>query len=309
MNLFKKTVRDINQLRIQGATNVAKSAVKALEFLAEKSKARTKADFLKELEKARQELCAKRLTEPLMRNALRYIHFNVKDSSVESVEDLKKLVSVVGEDILKNVDADKEKIAHFLANKVAEGNTVLTHCHSSTVTAGLIKAWKDGKKFSVICTETRPLFQGRRTAKELIEAGIPVTMIVDSAMSTFIEKTDFVVVGCDVITADINLINKVGTLYAALASKRTNRPFYVCTELAKFDPETLFGKNEQIEQRPADEIWKSRPDKLNIANPAFDVTPRELLTSFITQEGIIPPDSLFDMVKDKAPWILYGVKQ
>jgi translation initiation factor 2B subunit (eIF-2B alpha/beta/delta family) len=112
-----------------------------------------------------------------------------------------------------------------------------------------------------------------------------------------------------VITADINLINKVGTLYAALASKRTNKPFYVCTELAKFDPETLFGKNEQIEQRPADEIWKSRPDKLNIANPAFDVTPRELLTSFITQEGIIPPDSLFDMVKDKAPWILYGVKQ
>jgi ribose 1,5-bisphosphate isomerase len=243
-----------------------------------------------------------------MRNALRYIVYNIKDSSVQTIEDLKKLFLVVEEDVLKNISADKEKIASFIANKIENGNTILTHCHSSSVTGGLIRAWKEGKKFSVICTETRPLLQGHRTAKELSEAGIPVTLIVDSAVSTFVSKANVVFVGCDVITAEGNVINKVGTLNVALGAKRVGIPFYVCGELAKFDPETLSGKNEEIEQRPAKEVWDKAPENVKIANPAFDVLPSELITAFMTQEGIVPPASIFDAVKDKATWLLYGLK-
>lgn len=306
MNLLNKTVRDIKKIKIQGATNVAKFAVKAFDSVAQKSKAKTKSGFVKELERAKDQLYLTRKTEPLMHNILRYILQNVKESNITTIDDLKKLVSVAGENFLKETIEQKEKIAGYISDEIEGGDVVMTHCHSSSVTLGLIKAWKAGKKFSVICTETRPLFQGRKTAKELVEAGIPVTMIVDSAVSTYIEKVKFVAVGCDMITSDIDAVNKIGTLNLALGAKRVGIPFYVCTTLGKFDPETIENKEDIVEKRSGDEIWKNKPKGLKIENPAFDITSRELITSFITEYGVTPPASIYDIIKDKASWILHG---
>jgi len=306
MDLLKKTAKDIKSITIQGATKIAEAAIKALEHVAKTSKAKTKSQMILELEKAKILLYATRPTEPLMRNSLRFIVANAKESKFEDIDDLRKLVSVAGKDILNKIYAAKKRIGEFAGNKIEEGMTVFTHCHSSTVIDAFRHAKSQGKKFSVICTESRPLFQGRTTAKELIEIGIPVTMIIDSNVSAHIKKADMVMVGADLITSDMNFVNKVGTQNVAYGAKRVGVPLYVCTDLAKYDPETMFGKTEEIEQRSPDEVWKGAPKKLKIVNPAFDVVPRELATAYITQEGVLAPESMLDVINEKYTWITYG---
>jgi ribose 1,5-bisphosphate isomerase len=306
MDLLKNTAKDIKSIKIQGATNLAEAAIKALEHVAKTSKAKTKSQMVSELEKAKILLYATRPTEPLMRNSLRFIVANAKESKLEDIDDLRKLVSVAGKDILDKIEDAKKRISEFAGNKIEEGMTVFTHCHSSTVIGAFKHAKAQGKKFSVICTESRPLFQGRTTAKELINMGIPVSMIIDSNVSAHIKKADMVLVGADLITSDMNFVNKVGTQNVAYGAKRVGIPLYVCTDLAKYDPETMFGKTEEIEQRSPDEVWKGAPKKLKIVNPAFDVVPRELATAYITQEGVLAPESMLDVINEKYTWITYG---
>ena len=308
MNKLGKVAKDIKELKIQGATAVAASALNAIKYVAKHSKAKNSDSFIKEIEKAKDVLYATRPTEPLMRNSLRFILHNIKESGVKDPDKLRHLVAVAADEFLFNIKKDKGRIAEIGSGKIEDGMTVLTHCHSSTVVGIFRKAKAQGKKFSVICTETRPNYQGRITAKELIKLKIPTTMIVDSAISSFVKKVDVVVVGCDLITSDISVLNKVGTFYASLAAKRVGIPFYCAAELAKFDPETMFGKIEQIEQRPGKQVWPDAPKNLKIANPVFDITPRENISAFITPEGIIPPSAIPDLINDKLPWIFKGVR-
>jgi len=167
----------------------------------------------------------------------------------------------------------------------------------------LKRAKQEGKTFEVVCTESRPVFQGRLTAKEMLDAGIKTTMIVDSAVRHFINEVDFVVVGADAITSEGNVINKIGTSMVALAAKEARTPFYVATELLKFDPVTVFGAYERIEERSPKEVWDTPPHGLIIRNPAFDVTRREFIHGIICEEGIMPPHAISELITRKHPWI------
>lgn len=308
MDFFEKTARDIKSLKIQGATNVAKSAVNALRWKAEKSKAKTKLSLVAELEHSRRILSQTRSTEPLMRNCLRYAIEILKDSHSKNPKELSKIISRTAEELLFKIKSSNEIIAEYGGRMIKNNSVVFTHCHSSTVLNILKKAKKRGKKFSVICTETRPRFQGRITAQELAKAKIPVTMIVDSAVSTYIKHADIAFVGADLITAEMGAVNKIGTLNLAIACKRENVPFFCATTLAKFDPESLLGKREEIEFRDAKEIWEKPPKGLKLLNPAFDVTPRELINAYITEKGILTPDSLLMTAEDNMPWMFKGIK-
>ena len=137
------------------------------------------------------------------------------------------------------MDDSREQTAEIGAKRIQDGMTVFTHCHSSTVTRLLAKAKQGGKNFKVICTETRPAFQGRITAKEMVELGIETTFIVDSAARTFMPKADLVIVGADAITSEGNVVNKIGTGGLAVLAHEARKPFYVVSELLKFDPVTL----------------------------------------------------------------------
>lgn len=308
MDFFQKTAKDIKSLKIQGATNVANAAVNALMWKAKKIKSRRKTDFLIKLDKYKQILVETRATEPLMRNILRYTMHVLRRSDYEKSNELASLISLVSKDFAFNLERARKRIAVVGANAVRNNSVVFTHCHSSTVVDILRTAKKLGKKFRVMHTETRPRYQGHITARELVKAGIPTTMVVDSAVSTYIKKADMAIVGADVITAESSLINKVGTLYMALASKRVNIPFFSAAVLTKFDPETIFGKPEEIEMRNPNEVWKTPPKKLKILNPAFDITPRNLINAYITEAGMVTPESVQNVVYDKYPWVLRGIK-
>jgi ribose 1,5-bisphosphate isomerase len=293
----------IRKLEVQGARNVAIAAIKAVEALAGKTTTKTRKEFITELSEAREVLFGSRSTEPLMRNAIRWIISQVENCDREKVVALAEVVASSASRFLKDLEASKECIAKIGSKRIRDGMLVFTHCHSSTVTNILRKAKEDGKTFEVVCTETRPLFQGKITAKELLSFGIKTTFIVDSAARSFMRNVDLVIVGADAITSEGNVINKIGTGTIALLAQEARKPFYVVTELLKFDPATVCGDYAQIEERNPDEVWKDAPEKLVIRNPAFDVARRDFIHGIICEEGIIPPHAVSEVIHRKYPWI------
>jgi len=301
--IAKDTAERIKILEVQGARNVAIAAVKAIQTQAEKTRAKNKAAFLSELKEAQTIFAASRETEPLMRNAIRFINTIAQGADTEKVAELSRLVSSASTQFLTELDASRELIAEIGAKRIREGMVIFTHCHSSTVTRMIAKAKDQGKNFKVICTETRPAFQGRITAKELIDLGIETTFIVDSAARTFMGDVDLVVVGADAITSEGNVVNKIGTSAIAVLAHEARKPFYAVSELLKFDPETLGGEYEKIEQRSPTEVWSEASPKLTIRNPAFDVTPNRYIHGLICEEGIIAPQVVVEVMRRRFPWV------
>ena len=300
---IREVAEKIRKLQVQGARNVAIAAVKALQTQAEQTKAKNKTQFLGELKEAQTIFAASRETEPLMRNAVRWIITQAQDASTEKVAELSKVVVSAASQFLNNLEASRERTAEIGAKRIRDGSVVFTHCHSSTVTRMLAKAKADGKNFKVVCTETRPAFQGRITAKELVDLGIETTFIVDSAARTFMGNVDIVIVGADAITSEGNVVNKIGSSAIAVLAHEARKPFYVVSELLKFDPETLQGECEKIEQRNPSEVWSEAPQKLAVRNPAFDVTPNRYIHGLICEEGVIAPQSIVEVMRRRYPWV------
>jgi ribose 1,5-bisphosphate isomerase len=297
----------IMRLQVQGARNVAIAALKALQTLANQTKATNKTAFLTELKKAQALLFASRETEPLMRNAVRWVITQAQESSTEKVDELADLVGSNVGLFLQNLDASRECTAEIGAKRIRDGMLIETHCHSSTVTRMLAKAKEEDKEFTVICTETRPAYQGRITARELVELGIQTIFIVDSAARSYMGDVDLVVVGADAITSEGNVVNKIGTSGIAVLANEARKPFYVVSELLKFDPETLGGECEKIEHRNPTEVWNEAPKGLSVRNPAFDVTPNRYIHGIICEEGVISPQSVTEVMRRTYPWVFKGV--
>jgi ribose 1,5-bisphosphate isomerase len=293
----------IRKLQVQGARNVAIAAVQAMQTLAKQTKAKTKTQFLAELKEAEKILSATRETEPLMRNAMHYLITQAQNAEPEKVAKVSQAVVLAASKFLADLDASRERIAEIGAKRIHDGTVVFTHCHSSTVTHLLAKAKAEGKNFKVICTETRPAFQGRITARELVELGIETTFIVDSAARTFMDSVDIVIVGADAITSEGNVVNKIGTSGLAVLAHEARVPFYVVSELLKYDPKTLSGECEKIEQRNPAEVWSDAPAKLIVRNPAFDVTRNRYIHGLICEEGIIAPQIIVQVMREKYPWV------
>ena len=301
MKRIRETADKIRRLEIQGATSVAVRAAKAVAQ--DLLDARTPAEVAVMLDEGVGMLVAARDTEPMLRNGLRYLQCHVPREWTDR-EEFREAVDRASGGILGLFEKSKTRIVEIGARRVRDGDTILTHCHSSSVTETLVEAHRQGRRFRVIQTETRPKYQGRITARELVEAGIETTMIVDSAARHFMKGVDFVVVGCDAITSEGNVINKIGTSQVALAADEARIPFYVVSSLLKFDPVTIGGRYEAIEERGTEEIWDAPPAGLMIRNPAFDVTRRDYIHGVVSEEGIISPHSVMDAVHRHYPWIL-----
>jgi len=187
------------------------------------------------------------------------------------------------------------------ARLIPEGARVLTHCNTGALATaghgtalGVIRSSKD-KKVSVIACETRPYLQGARlTAWECMQEGIPCTLITDSMAGHLMSRgeVDVVVVGADRIAANGDVANKIGTYALAVLARRHGIPFYVAAPLSTFDPKIPDGSHIPIEERPASEVTGYRdrrwaPEGVKVRNPAFDVTPAELVTGLITEKGVV----------------------
>lgn len=299
----ERIIRDIKSLKIQGARNVARSAIEALILQIQKSKAKTKPELYSELLEVGDALTATRPTEPMMRNAMndavRFTLMQIKTHPALDVNVLKRAIVKEAISYFDEMEGNQKRICDYGSKLVPDGGTIITHCHSSTVT-GIFKRAKDiGKEFNVIAFETRPRFQGRTTAKELADYGIKTTLAVDGAVSLFMKKADLCIVGADAISSMGDLINKVGTSTVAHIAREKDVSFYSAAELYKYDPLTLFGNREQIEERELNEVWEGSPKNVKVRNPAFDATAARYINGYITEVGIIPPQSLWSIATQR----------
>jgi len=188
---------------------------------------------------------------------------------------------------------------------VADGARIMTHCNAGALATaghgtalGVVRSARDeGKRVSVVATETRPYLQGARlTAWEMVQEGIPVTLITDSMAGHLMQRgaIDMVVVGADRIAANGDVANKIGTYTLAVLASRHRIPFFVAAPLSTIDPKIAEGSAIPIEERGAAEVTGFRgerwaPEGVAVTNPAFDVTPAELVTGLVTERGVVSP--------------------
>jgi methylthioribose-1-phosphate isomerase len=216
---------------------------------------------------------------------------------MKKAKDLEKeALAIFAEDLAAN-----REIGRLGAGLIRERARVMTHCNTGALATagygtalGVIRSSKD-KGISVIANETRPYLQGARlTAWELVQEGIPCTLITDSMAGHLMSRgeVDVVVVGADRIAANGDVVNKIGTYALAVLAKRHGIPFYVAAPLSTFDLEIPDGSHIPIEERPAEEVTGYRgtrwaPEGVRVRNPAFDVTPAELVTGIVCEKGIV----------------------
>jgi len=173
--------------------------------------------------------------------------------------------------------------AKHAANLIDEDARVLTHSRSSTVIEAFAQARRAGKSFSIVATESRPMFEGRTLAEALIKQDVPVTVIIDAAAAVAIEEVDLVLVGADAITP-VSVINKVGTRMIALAARDKGvRVFSVC-DTSKFICEDCLAPERE---HPAAELWPDAPAEVCITNNYFESTPLALFTGIVTEHAIL----------------------
>ncbi len=293
----EKIVGKIKNLEIQGSNDIAEAGVRCLEIMAKESSATKKNDFISELGKTAEMVKGARPTEPCLQNSVKIILDKLEKYELRKMENVRKYALSacrIQLDLLKTV---VERIAKIGVGQIQDDDVVLTHCHSEHVVAILKEARDKRKKFSVIVTETRPLRQGLITAKELLEANIDVTFVVDSSVASLMKKVTKVLIGCDAILADGSIVSKIGTYTIALIADKFQTPVFVAGETLKFDPKTVEGMPEPIEQRKPEEIIDpAELRRAKILNPAFDITPAELITALITEKGIMRPELIREAV-------------
>lgn len=298
MDIISRIENDIKSLKIQGATNIALSTIDGLTNainLLEKQPIDDPHRFLYEQV---TKLAFARPTEPLAQNALRFI-FSEKQKDIKNY--LHK-----GDQYRSMIKDSKKKMGEYGSNLIQNGGTYLTHCHSSTVTDMFIHAHRQGKKFSVITTETRPLYQGRITAKDLLQAGIKsVTMIIDDlATSIILEnkiKISAVFIGADLLS-EKGFVNKVGSHGIAFCAAEKHIPLYCTSILLKFDPKPFTG--DIIEKRSSAEIWPDSPSELRFYSPSFDFIPYSDNISIVSEAGTIGGDRIKNDAVSLYPFLI-----
>jgi len=297
---YKQVANAIKTLVVRGAPAIGVSGAFGLALAALQSNASTKEKMINDLNSAKNVLFETRPTAVNLAWGLEKIMEVAR--SCKDPEEIKKIVvetakQMADQDVKINMTMGKH------GSKLIDNNdTVLTHCNAGALATvgygtalGVIRASKEsGKNIKVIATETRPVQQGSRlTAFELKHDGIDVSLIPDTAVGYTLANNlvNKIIVGADRILKTGHVFNKIGTYQVALLAKHHNVPFYVAVPLSTFDlssnPEDVV-----IEQRKSSEVTgigekKTAPDDINVINPAFDMTPPELISGIITENGVI----------------------
>ncbi len=297
---YRAVADAIRNLVVRGAPAIGVSGAFGLALAALQSKAKTKDDLLLDLEQARKILYETRPTAVNLAWGLEKIMQVAKLG-----KDVLKIREIVVEEAKKMAEEDikiNRRMGKHGAQLFGDNDTIMTHCNAGALATvgygtalGVVRAAKEsGKEIKVIATETRPVMQGSRlTAFELKHDGIDVSLIPDTAVGYAMAKglVSKVIVGADRILMTGHVYNKIGTYQIAMMAKHHKIPFYVAAPLSTFD---LRSKPEDvvIEQREPSEVTgiagkKTAPDDINVINPAFDITPPELITGIITEVGVI----------------------
>ncbi len=304
---LERLAQAIERMEVRGAPAIGVFAALSLAAIAHNIDTNDINEFTNIIMKAADRL---RKTRPTAYNLFWAIDRVLKRVEQEkiSTRDVEKIKKAILDEALRILNEDIEqnkKMGKHGASIINDGDVILTHCNTGALATagygtalGVIRtAWEQGKRIKVIATETRPLLQGARlTVWELVKEGIPVTLITDNMVGYVLSKglVNKILVGADRILLTGHVINKIGTYTIAVLANRHNIPFYAVAPTSTIDPQTKI-EDVVIEERDPDEV-RTVLKKIYITvkdvpviNPAFDITPPELVTGIITEKGIAYP--------------------
>ncbi|WP_461535919.1 S-methyl-5-thioribose-1-phosphate isomerase [Spongorhabdus nitratireducens] len=295
----------IKQLKVRGAPAIGIAGAYGLVIGMQDNVELSTAEFLAELRKQADYLNSARPTAVNLSWALERVVNKAGQSDADTAEALLSIIRHEAELIHEEDRQLCRGIGEHGLPLIKEGMGVLTHCNAGglavsergTALSPLYLAHEQNISFKVYADETRPLLQGARlTAWELSQAGIDVTLQTDNMAAYAMQQglIDLVIVGTDRVAANGDVANKIGTLGVAILAKHYNIPFYVASPSSTIDLSTKTGADIEIEQRHAEEVCefgarRTAPENISVLNPAFDVTPAELVTGIITEKGILHP--------------------
>jgi methylthioribose-1-phosphate isomerase len=301
INDYRDIVDAIKTMKVRGAPAIGVAGAYGLALGALQIRARSMSKFLEKL----YPICLMLVgTRPTARNLFWAIERMEKVAHTgKDIQDIKRSLVDEAVKIHEEEVESTRKLSRNGARLIKDGMTILTHCNAGPLAAPgygtalgiIIYAHQQGKKVRVFVDETRPLLQGARlTAWELKKAGVPFTLITDSMAGSFMKygEIDCIIVGADRIARNGDTANKIGTYTLAVLAKEHGIPFYVAAPTSTIDLSLKSGDDIPIEQRKPEEITDIKgvqiaPDGIDVANPAFDITPYKYITAIVTEKGII----------------------
>lgn len=305
MNTVEDCYDAIKTLKVRGAPAIGVAAAYALVLAAEAAPKTSFQEFYADFKQAKDYLATSRPTAVNLFWALDRVDNKVWEHQGETPECLCKIIRKEA-DLIKSEDVEMcRQIGEHGLTLLSDGMTILTHCNTGvlaasrygTAIAPVYLAKERGINIKVFADETRPLLQGARlTSYELFHSGIDVTLICDN-MAAMVMKNKWVqavFIGCDRIAANGDVANKIGTYSLAVLAKHHKIPFYSVGPTSTIDMAIKDGSEIPIEERDAQEIiyglgYQIAPEDVKVYNPAFDVTPNELISGIITEKGIVRP--------------------
>jgi len=293
--------------RTHGATWLAGEALRVAKLASERCEATDVGDYVRYLKVVIDELMRTRASMAPLTSSLSLLFHDIDEASkAGSLSQLKTLTASKVEALTMKLKEAMFDTAKYASQLIKDGDTVMTHSYSSTILEALREAFQQGKHFKTVITESRPLFEGRITAKELSKLGVPVELIVDSTAAYFVSSVDKVLVGADSVLADGSIINKAGTYSIALAAKDSGVSFYAATQKVKYDVRSYLGEKVTLEEKDSSEVWEETVLGVKVRNLYFDVTPASYLSGIVTEDGMVKPEEMTTQIEAMLPHMYLG---
>jgi methylthioribose-1-phosphate isomerase len=309
---YMQVAECIKELSIRGAPAIGIAAAMGVALAAQEIETTSFDEFIRRLDPACETILSTRPTAVNIRWAVERLRALLTARREESVARLKEILIEEAKKMLEEDKAINRAIGSWGAQFIRDGDTILTHCNAGslatggygTATAPMLVAREQGKSFKVVADETRPVLQGARlTAWELMQEGIPVTLITDNTAGSLMKEgeIDLAIVGTDRTALNGDVANKIGTYTVAVLCKEHCIPFYVAAPLSSIDFSIASGDSIPIEERGPEEVThvfgtcRIAPEGVAVRNLAFDVTPAKYVTAIITEKGAFSPRDLKEL--------------
>jgi methylthioribose-1-phosphate isomerase len=302
---YKDVIEAIQKMVIRGAPAIGVAAAMGLALGADSIRVKAYGAFRDRFKQMANNMVKARPTAVNLKWAVERMSRLVENMATRSVGEIKEALRRESEKILEEDIAINRRIGKNGQKLIPKSATILTHCNAGSLATGgygtalgvIRAAHESNKMVEVLADETRPWFQGLRlTAFELMQDGIPVSVITDNAAGSFMrqKKVDLVITGADRIAANGDVANKIGTYQVAVLAKENKVPFYVAAPLSTIDLSIKSGDMIPVEERGSEEISHFGkkgigPRGVKTINPAFDITPNRYVTAIITEKGVINP--------------------
>lgn len=291
-------IDEIRDMNVKGGSPFGRAAAWAYKLALEKENFNSLNEIIERFDKISDELISLKPTMATIYNTKELVYelLNTFDDNTDIATVKSKAIKLC-ENIITHSFDSVSRLGQIGSNIIQDGDVVMMHSYSSTLMSIFSSAAEQGKKFQVICTESRPLRESRLAVKILQSYNIPVTYITDASIWEFMPKADYIIMGADTIAWDGSVANKMGTALISQLALSCKTPVYIASEIYKLDERTKYGHPVVLEKRTKDELIIGEDDfdsfdGLEIINQFFDLTPARNITALITEYGVIAPSNI-----------------